>query len=105
MLLFIAVLAKSFSYLGQMLMEPSDLSPDSRFMVWALGASLFAHAATFVSVSYFDQSFVFIYLTLAAIGSARALAKNSAPCVSSLVRTRNAYRPALHLMEQRGRIR
>ena len=28
-------------------------------MIWALGASLFAHATTFISVSYFDQSFVF----------------------------------------------
>ena len=38
-------------------------------MVWALGCSLFVHTMTFVSVAYFDQSFVLIYLTLGAIGS------------------------------------
>lgn len=72
MFLFIAVLAKGFSYVGQTLQQMPDLSPRSQFMFWALGASLFAHAATFISVSYFDQSFVFIYLTLAAISSARS---------------------------------
>ncbi len=71
MLLFIAILAKGFSYVGQTLRQMPESSPQSRFMVWALGAMLFAHAATFISVSYFDQSFVFIYLTLAAISSVR----------------------------------
>lgn len=70
MLLFIAILAKGFSFVGQTLLEMDGLPPQSRFMFWALGAALFAHAATCISVSYFDQSFVFIYLTLAAIGSA-----------------------------------
>ncbi len=72
MLLFIIVLAKGFSFVGQTLRRRPELAPQSRFMVWALGASLFAHAVTFMSVSYFDQSFVFLYLTLAAIGSARS---------------------------------
>ena len=71
MLLFIAILAKGFSYVGQTLRQMPESSPQSRFMIWALGAMLFAHAATFISVSYFDQSFVFIYLTLAAISSVR----------------------------------
>jgi hypothetical protein len=39
------------------------------FSVWALGASLFANAATCVSVSYFDQSFLFLFLTLGSVGS------------------------------------
>jgi hypothetical protein len=69
MLLFIVILAKGFSFVGQTLRKSADLPRESQFMVWALGASLFAHAATFISVSYFDQSFVFIYLTLAAISS------------------------------------
>jgi hypothetical protein len=70
MLLFIAVLAKAFSFVGQTLQKAYNLQiQESRFMFWALGASLFSHAATFLSVSYFDQSFVFLYLTLAAICS------------------------------------
>ncbi len=69
MLLFIVTLGKGFSLVGLMAGRTGDLSPPSRFMCWALGSSLFAHATTFISVSYFDQSFVFIYLTLAAIAS------------------------------------
>ncbi len=77
MLLFIAILVKGFSFVGQTLRNTVDLPPQSRFMVWALGASLFAHAATFISVSYFDQSFVFLYLTLAVIGSAWSVTRTS----------------------------
>lgn len=72
MFLFIVVLAKGFFFVGRTLRHATDLQPQYHFMTWALGASLFAHAATFISVSYFDQSFVFIYLTLAAISSAKS---------------------------------
>jgi hypothetical protein len=72
LLLFIAILAKGFSFVGQILQNPGDLTPKSRFAIWAFGASLFAHTATCISVSYFDQSFVFIYFTIALIGCARS---------------------------------
>lgn len=69
MFLFITVLATAFSFIGRTLQQTPKWSSQSQFMIWALGASLFAHSATFVSVTYFDQSVVFIYLTLALIGS------------------------------------
>jgi hypothetical protein len=72
MLLFIYILAKGFSFVGQMVQQMPDKLHAYQFMIWALGASLFAHASTFISVSYFDQSFVFIYLTLAAIASIKS---------------------------------
>jgi len=83
MFLFIALVTKGFSYVGKT-MEVS-LAPllESRFLLWALGSALFAHTVTFISVSYFDQSFMFIYLTLAAIGSA----------YSGTVTTRNGNAP------------
>jgi hypothetical protein len=67
MLLFILVLAKGFSIVGQSVQKAERLGTKHVFFYWALGASLFAHAATSISVSYFDQSFVFLYITLAAI--------------------------------------
>lgn len=69
MLLFIAGLAVGFSFVGRTLQQLPKASSQSRFMIWAVGASLMVHSVTFVSVSYFDQSFVFLYLSLAAIGS------------------------------------
>ena len=69
LLLFIAVLIKGFSGTTQALQQTTDCTSESRFLLWALGSSLFAHAVTFVSVSYFDQSFVFLYSTLATISS------------------------------------
>lgn len=69
MILFFSILWKAFSSVGGLLNYRSLDPIVDRFMIWALGASLFAHAASFISVSYFDQSFVFLYLDLGIIGS------------------------------------
>lgn len=71
MLLFIAILAAGFAQVGRVVQVEEHSGRGRAFFAWALGASLFAHAATAVSVSYFDQSFAFIYLTLAAIATLR----------------------------------
>jgi hypothetical protein len=73
MLLFIAVLGCGFRYVGQVLRRLPDPATGDGFLVWSLGACLFAHAATCVSVAYFDQSFVFLYLPLAMVGSMYAV--------------------------------
>lgn len=67
LLLFILLLAKGFSIVGQSVRAAQETQPERAFFCWALGASLFAHAATCISVTYFDQSIVFLYVTLAAI--------------------------------------
>jgi hypothetical protein len=69
MLLFIAALWVGFRYVGQFLRMKVDADLDQLKFVWALGAALFAQAVSCVSVYYFDQSFVFLFLNLAAIGS------------------------------------
>lgn len=67
-LLFIAVLVRAFVYVSRI--TRNTLIPDDlRFQTWMLGAALFSHVVTFVSVSYYDQSYVFVYVTLGAIGS------------------------------------
>ena len=69
MLLFIAIFAVGFAQVGRVVQTEESLGRGRAFFAWALGASLFAHAATAVSVSYFDQSVAFIYLTLATIAT------------------------------------
>jgi hypothetical protein len=71
MFLFVLVLMKAFKGVTETLRLTADSSsPELRFMLWSAGACLFAHAATMFSVSYFDQSFVYLYVPLAVIGSA-----------------------------------
>jgi len=69
MLMFIAVLVKGFSIVGSRLHQTEPGQPNTPFVAWALGASLFAHAVTFLAVSYFDQSVMFLYLVVSAIGT------------------------------------
>jgi hypothetical protein len=76
MLLFILVLYNGFTLVGKTLRKVEGQIPEFSFIIWALGASLFAIAATAISVSFFDQSFLFVYLTLAVIGSAWSCIKD-----------------------------
>ncbi|HOX56475.1 MAG TPA: hypothetical protein P5205_06680 [Candidatus Paceibacterota bacterium] len=69
MLLFMAVLAAGFAAVGKALRQNRDAPFERRFLIWTLGAILFAHATTFISICYFDQTVVYLYFLLAAIGS------------------------------------
>jgi hypothetical protein len=69
MLLFIAALWVAFRYVGDYLRRHPNGDPKKTWFVWSLGAALFAQAGSCVSVYYFDQSFVFLFLNLAVIGS------------------------------------
>ncbi len=67
--LFIAALWMAFVYVGRVLRIQTNDNTEEATFVWAIGSALFAQAASCVSVFYFDQSFVFLFLNLAVIGS------------------------------------
>jgi hypothetical protein len=69
MLMFIAALWMAFCYVGRYLRVHADDDIRKCKFAWALGAALFAQAASGVSVYYFDQSFIFLFMNLALIGS------------------------------------
>jgi hypothetical protein len=71
--LFICLIICGYSGLGAGLKRARMDSKRREFMLWALGASLLAHIASFLSVSYFDQNIVNWYLLLAALGMAITL--------------------------------
>lgn len=75
MLLFMLIVWWGFRYVGEGMRLREQAPFENRFLIWALGCSLFSHATTCLSVSYFDQSFIFIYLTLAMIVSLWVAAK------------------------------
>jgi hypothetical protein len=66
MALFIAILAAGFRTVGRQVRWGNSVV-GAKHLLWAFGAALFAHAVSFVSVTYFDQNFVMLYFLLAAI--------------------------------------
>jgi predicted membrane protein len=70
--LLIAALLLGFQYIGQSLRLSEKESWEQRFMIWSVGAALLSHVATCISVSYFDQSYIFLFVNLALIGSLRS---------------------------------
>jgi len=69
MMLVIAVLIVAFRWVGTVYRAHFEDAPTDAFMIWCLGAGLFAHATTSISVSYFDQSLVFFWMNVAIISS------------------------------------
>jgi len=69
MLLLIAAIWCAYVWVGRTIRNLPNASNQQRFLVWCLGAGLFAHTVTAVSVSYTDQSMVFLWLNVAAISS------------------------------------
>ena len=70
MLLFIGILVCGFRYVGLSVRKAGkNEDPFMLLSIWALGAALFAHLVTYISVSYFDQNIINWYLLLAMIAT------------------------------------
>ncbi len=65
LILFLLVIILCFRVIARTISVTDSRS--TSITAWALGATLFAHATSFFSVSYFDQIVVFWYLPLAMI--------------------------------------
>jgi hypothetical protein len=69
MLLLIAIIWRAFVWVGRSVRNAPATLQEQRFMIWCLGAGLFAHAVASLSVAYFDQSMTFLWLNIGAISS------------------------------------
>lgn len=65
---FIAIISRSFGSLGKARKSSGDRR--RQWLLWCLGAALFAHVVTYFGVDYFDQTQVAWYTLLAIICSA-----------------------------------
>ena len=70
MILFIAIVVMSFSAVGQAMRAMRGKSRRTQLLLWTIGATIFAHVVSFMSVSYFDQNVVNWYLVLAFVATA-----------------------------------
>jgi hypothetical protein len=69
MLLFISIIALCFRDIGRAITQVEKQSLAVKMILWAMGASLFSHVVSFISVSYFDQMIMLWYFLLASISS------------------------------------
>jgi hypothetical protein len=79
MLLFIALITRAFGGVGQAVRKLRGYRKDDDRLLWALGATLFAHTLSFISISYFDQNILNFYLLLAMIATALSYRPKNAP--------------------------
>ncbi len=69
MCLMICVMIVAFKWVGITSSSLVIVHKNHAFMIWAFGSGLFAHAATSISVAYFDQSMMFFWINIAVISS------------------------------------
>ena len=67
MLCFIGILIKAFQLLGRGIRALRLAGDPNEFILWCVGAALFAHCVTLVSVCYFDQTNVGFGFLLGAV--------------------------------------
>ncbi|MEO5715662.1 MAG: hypothetical protein ABIT37_19440 [Luteolibacter sp.] len=69
MLLVLLMMACAFKWVGKVHDQRIESHPEQSFMIWCVGATLFAHAVNSLSVAYFDQSMLYFWLSVAVISS------------------------------------
>lgn len=77
--LFVAAIALCFGAIGRAWRATAGEPRWVRMQVWALGAALFAHAVSFISISYTDQNVISFALLLAMISHVSLLKPAEAP--------------------------
>jgi hypothetical protein len=83
-LCLIGILVTSFKLLSRRMTELHAASDQDEFALWCVATSLAAHAVSFVSISYFDQMYIYFYLLLGAIpGLVATAGSNSNPAPSA----------------------
>ena len=68
LILFLTILILCFKAIGFVVKMPGKYKPKQMF-IWGIGSSLFVHAVSFMSVSYFGQFVLFLYMTFAFIST------------------------------------
>ena len=81
MLIFIAILLKSFQLLGRKMCALREAHNPAEFILWCVGAALFAHCVTFFGIGYFDQSYVFLFIIVGAVPALTVVPKEWAALV------------------------
>lgn len=69
MVLVLAMIWIAFKWVGEIINANPQMENGDKFMIWCMGASLFSHVGTSVSVAYYDQSYVFFWFSIATISS------------------------------------
>jgi hypothetical protein len=64
MFCLIAVQWTAFKRLGLRILEMRSAGDAGEFSLWCIGALLFAQCVTFLSISYFDQMYVFFWIVI-----------------------------------------
>lgn len=67
--LFILTLVTAFRYVGKTLSGDDRESNSNRFLVWTTGSILFGYVVNFFGISLFDETSVYFFFILSAIGA------------------------------------
>jgi hypothetical protein len=83
LLLFVLIIVLCFRAVGSAFDTLDEDNREDQLLLWGMGAALVGHVASFISVSYFDQTIVFYYLLVALISTSSICFVGNAETVES----------------------
>lgn len=69
MLLLVLMIKRAFGLLSKQIKALREAGSADEFTIWTMGALLFTHCLTCLTISYFDQTYVFFFFLLAMISN------------------------------------
>jgi len=78
MILVLVIIFKCLGGVIRQVEQQTSSDGDGLFAIWCLGASVFSHAMSSLSISYFDQSQTLFWLTIAALASLLSVRERAA---------------------------
>lgn len=84
LLLFILIIIFVFQTIGNAINYLETRSNSLAYLYWAIGVSIFVHITSFISVSYFDQNNLLLYLTIAFIASTHEAIENKTKLIRKI---------------------
>jgi hypothetical protein len=100
LLSFLGVMALAFHHVSQRLRNADAGPASSPFLAWALGSALFTIAITSVSISYFDQSILWVYMTIACCSAIAVDATVQSRVPAAEISVRSAGRTRRHVRQR-----
>ena len=77
MFLFILFLWRCYSYVGRGIRAGNPITWSDKYFIWSMGAALLVHTASCISVAYFDQSAIVLWMNMAIIASPMVIGRKA----------------------------
>jgi len=91
LILFVAIFATAFRRLGRAIPRLRSVRDSNEFTLWCVGTTLMAYCITFISVTFFDQSWALFCILLGSVPGLTVPVQRAQPLADHSLATEHAF--------------